>query len=71
MEKIRFIIGDMVLVKHLYVVEGSSIVRRDVEWIGEIASEGVKTSLGVQYRMKKDGENCFCYYHDSDIVKKM
>lgn len=69
--EIRFYTGDMVLVKYLYVVEKTSIVRRDVEWIGEIASSGIKTSLGIQYRMKKDGENCFCYYHDSDIVKKM
>ena len=69
--EIRFAVGDMVLVKHLFVVEGSSIIRRDIEWIGEIASEGMMTSLGVQYRMKKDGENCFCYYHDTDIVKKM
>ncbi len=69
--EVRFSIGDMVIVKYLYVVEGSSIVRKNIEWIGEIASDGEKTSLGVQYRMKRDGENCFCYYHDSDIVKKM
>ena len=67
--EIKYKIGDTVELRHFYVVEGSSLVRRDMKWIGEVASDAMVTSTGVSYKIKKDGEICFVYYDDFDIIR--
>jgi len=69
--EIKYKIGDIVELKHFYVVEGSSLIRKDMLWIGEIASDPLVKSTSVSYKIKKDGETCFVYYDDFDIIRSI